>query len=272
MIGGFRAILRGHVHIWHFLGNKRVVPPFVLRILRCGKLYRFRLALCLHIEFRLAPRLRDAHIGDGLVLRRLCGIIALGVLDALKFCLAILFDRDPNALFIIIVYNIRIELVRQQRLNEREDQQHKHDREHCDCHLVFKEHAERAAPVGIVGISRALGFFFIVFRKLKEFRGKAFHFLSGKIILFADRKAAQPLFDALLQLPADFFFLRVFAAHLAPSFLAKLMRGSTRPIRMSPSNRPMMLSAAKITTSATIMLLSWRLMTSTSKPPMPGME
>ena len=130
-------------------------------------------------------------------------------------------------------------------MNEGEGQRGHHDDEEEHGHLVLEEGPEGGAPVGVVGVAaplRLLG--------VKPGEGEQLvvgHVGGGELTLqLAGQRVAQLV-----------GFLVAIAFHQrAPSFLAKLIRGSTMPMRMSPNSRPRMEIAAYTSTSACTSVLS----------------
>ena len=155
-------------------------------------------------------------------------------------------------------------------LNERKNEHNGNYDKQRHRKLIFAEHLECAAPIRIIGIPRFLCIAFAVWSALKFLKRQLRNFLCGEIIsLFGGE--FQIFQQAFLQLAGKYVFNGEFA-HLDPSFFAKLMRGSTSAISMSPKINPNMPMIEYKITSACTIVLSWRLITSTNKPPMPGME
>ena len=144
----------------------------------------------------------------------------------------------------------------QHRLNEGEndDGKHQHQQEHGD--LVLAEGVERGAPIGIVAGAGLLGLLLVEGSK-------------GEKLLIA-----QVALELLVQAGFQRVYLRMLqnGHQRSPPFLVRLIRGSNSAIIRSPSKRPMMPTVAYSSTIPSTMALSCFFTTSTSRPPMPGME
>ena len=95
-----------------------------------------------------------------------------------------------------------------------EDRQKQEQDEEKDRSLVPQKVLDHRAPVGIVGVTDALGLFGRIIDEIKQL-----------VVLFARK-------------------IRCFGHQRLPPFSAMVMRGSTSIIRMSPRKMPTMLSAA----------------------------
>ena len=114
------------------------------------------------------------------------------------------------------------------------EQQHRyHDEKEKDCDLILEKRAEGGLPVGIIGIAAPLCVLGVEFGE-------------GEGLLVAHFRC-----DFLLKLPGELVPQRIGGLvtqgvksktfhQREPSFLAKLIRGSTIPMRMSPKRRPRM--------------------------------
>ena len=123
-------------------------------------------------------------------------------------------------------------------LDEGEGQHRHHQDQEKDGDLVFEEHAHGGAPVGVVGVAAPLGL-------LGVEGGEGEQLLLGQagavdiLLQLRGQLVGQVLFHlTAVGAKSDLFHQR------EPSFLAKLIRGSTMPIRRSPKSRPRMEMAA----------------------------
>ena len=115
-------------------------------------------------------------------------------------------------------------LPRQSRLDKGEQQQRQQHAEKRQRHPVFKEGAEGAAPIGIIGIADHFPFSRMILRKRKGSLGRRLHALAQRI--------------AHARLHRRTFPFAEHAHQRASPFPCREIRGSTSTISRSPRIRP----------------------------------
>ena len=127
----------------------------------------------------------------------------------------------------------RVFLTGQVRLNKGEQQHRHHDEQEKYGDFVLEKRPEGGFPVGIIGIAAPLRVLGVEFGKGEGFL--VAHFRRDILLKLPGELVAQRVGGLVAQgVKSKTFHQR------EPSFLAKLIRGSTIPMRMSPKSRPRM--------------------------------